>query len=88
MPTYTDLQKPITPYENESKAIAESGFLLQENGDYLLQEDGSRILLNYPGGYDRSFKPNTEYTSHDKPTTSYQDEEKIQTEYTNINKPS
>jgi hypothetical protein len=65
---YTNLPKPTTPYSNEDKFSLQTGFLLNEDGTYLLQENGDRILLNYPGGYDRIFRAETIYTNINKPS--------------------
>lgn len=69
MPSYTGVAKPATTYTGvTAQSVRETGFLLCEDGTYLLQEDGSKILLDFAGGLVRFFKPETTYTNINKPT--------------------
>jgi len=67
MPSYSNISKPSTSYDSISKFERESGYLLTEEGDYLLQENGSKIELNFPGDFTRIFKPTTSYNNISKP---------------------
>jgi len=67
MPTYTKIPAVNTVFTGIGKYTRETGFLLNEDGTYLLQEDGSKILLDYSDGLVRLFKPSTNFTKILKP---------------------
>ena len=65
-------------WANATKPIMEDSYLKMEDGYYLLQENGDRIVLSYGIEYTNATKPTSEYTNATKPTS----------EYTNATKPT
>ena len=54
-------------WTNETKPATENTYLLMEDGFYLLQEDGSKIVLTRSNDYTNTTKPTTVYTNTTKP---------------------
>ena len=55
-------------YSNETKPATQNTYLLMEDGFYLLQEDGSKIVLTYAINYSNETKPTDSYTNTTKPS--------------------
>jgi len=55
-------------YSNETKPATQNTYLLMEDGFYLLQEDGSKIVLTYGIDYTNTTKPANTYTNTTKPS--------------------
>ena len=55
-------------YSNETKPATQNTYLLMEDGFYLLQEDGSKIVLTYAINYSNETKPTGSYTNTTKPS--------------------
>ena len=54
-------------YSNETKPATQNTYLLMEDGFYLLQEDGSKIVLTYAINYSNETKPTSSYSNETKP---------------------
>jgi hypothetical protein len=56
--SYTNDTKPTSSYTNNTKPIVYS-YLLLEDGGYLLQENGDKLILteSYLGSYTNETKP-------------------------------
>lgn len=55
-------------YTNTTKPDTEDSFLKMEDGFYLLQENGDKIVLTYGIEYTNTTKPTGSYTNTTKPS--------------------
>lgn len=58
----------MTTWDNTTKPVMEVSYLKMEDGFYLLQEDGSKIVLSYGVEYTNTTKPTGSYTNTTKPS--------------------
>lgn len=69
MPSFTEISKPTTSFTSNSKPQSEiGGFLLTEDGGYLLQENEAKILLDQGSIYTNKYGPSLTYTQILKPS--------------------
>lgn len=55
--SYTEITKPNTPTYSETSKPDTGGYLTQENGYYILLEDGSKIIISSEPIYTNVTKP-------------------------------
>lgn len=58
----------MTTWDNTTKPVMEVSYLKMEDGFYLLQEDGSKIVLSYGVEYTNTTKTTGSYTNTTKPS--------------------
>ena len=58
-------------WTNATKPSSENTYLLMEDGYYLLQEDGSKIVLTRSADWSNTTKPSGSWSNATKPTSSW-----------------